>query len=196
MGGTAVRAGHNRRGQAVCEGVRVDRRTLHHHRRCDPRVLHVVHNGALLVVAVAHHTCVWVPVLTQVVVGDHIPTVASSAHTVLIVVFLSWDGGDDLELAAKDHGEAVPAEGLFDAGDAGTVAPFVELAPECISLKLEKAEFAGREDAVTAGSVNVCDRGVDDRGFRWAPNLGEIRQEGSEVLGNANLKRMQKVTLK
>jgi hypothetical protein len=51
------------------------------------------------------------------------PVVALAAIFVLII-----DSGEDLEFAAEDHGEALGAHGLFDAGMAGAVAPFVEFA--------------------------------------------------------------------
>lgn len=106
-------------------------------------------------------------------------------HVVVAVVFhvfLVVCGDDDFDFAAEDEAKAVTADGLFDTRETRAVSPFVELAPECVGLELDKTEFAGSDETVAAGSVDVGNGRVDDRGLGRTPDLGQIGQKSSEIL--------------
>ena len=109
----------------------------------------------------------------------------SEAVVVVVAVgtlLLDGAGAEDLDLTAEDHLESLAADGLVDAGKARAVAPFVELAAEGVGLELEETELAGSEGAVPAGRVDVGDGGVDDGRLGGAADLGEVGEEGSEIL--------------
>ena len=151
---------------------RVSTSRVFHHRGQDDRIL----NGAPGVDAEIHAKlvlCMAVPTDITAVVLTII---------VLIVVVVGGSAYDDLEFARNDHSKAITPDGFFDAGDTCALTPLIELAAESVGFDLEHAELTGGKEAVSAGGVDMCDGGVDDGGFRRAADLGEVGEEGCEVL--------------
>ena len=107
---------------------------------------------------------------------------AEAVAVLVAVLLLNRAGGEDLDLAREDHLEGLAADGLVDAGKAGAIAPLVELTAERVGLELEKAELARSECAVPAGRVDVGDRRVDDGGLGRTADLGEVGEEGGQIL--------------
>jgi hypothetical protein len=90
-------------------------------------------------------------------------------HVVLIIVLSGWY--NNFNLTAEDQIEAVAAGGLFETGEARSIAPLVQFPAEGIGFDLDHAEFTGGNEPVTAGSVDVGNRGVDDSRLGGATNL-------------------------
>lgn len=118
----------------------------------------------------------------------HAVAVASvDRATVLVAVFvfallLDRSSAEDLDFAAHDHLEALATDGLVDARETSTVTPLVEFTTEGIRFELEETELAGGKETMTARGVDVSDGAVDDRGLAGTSDLGEVREQGSQVL--------------
>jgi hypothetical protein len=84
-------------------------------------------------------------------------------HVLLIIVLTR--GYDNLNLATKHHVETVAAGGLLKTWKARSIAPLVQFPAKCIGFDLDHAKFASSNQPVTARSVDVCNRGVDDGGL-------------------------------
>jgi len=120
--------------------------------------------------------------VVQAAISTDIPAVVLVVFVLPIVVAVGGSADDDLELARDNHGEAVTADGFFDAGDTSALTPLIELAAEGIGFDLEHAELAGGKEAVSARGMDMGDGGVDNGGFRRAADLGKVGEEGGEVL--------------
>jgi len=100
-------------------------------------------------------------------------------HVLLVVVLRGYD---HLDLTAEHKVEAVAAGGLFETREAGSIAPLVQFPTKCVGFHLDHAEFTSGDHPVTARSVDMGNRGVDDCGLRGATNLRQIGQKTSEIL--------------
>ena len=96
-------------------------------------------------------------------------------HVFLIVLLTG--GYNDLHFAAQHQVEAVATGGLFETGEARPVAPLVQFPTKGICFELENAKFTSGNQSVTARSVNVGDRGVDDSRLGGATNLRQVWQK-------------------
>lgn len=100
------------------------------------------------------------------------------AGDIVLVVLVAWDGSEDLEFTTEDHGKTFTTEGFFDSGKARTVSPFVELTTKSVGFDFYETQLTCSELTMTAGSVDMGDRGVYDRGFGRATNLRQVGEEG------------------
>jgi len=91
-------------------------------------------------------------------------------------------GYSGLNLVTEHQVEAVAAGGILETGEARSIAPLVQFATEGFGFGLECAKLTGSDQPVTAGSVNVGNRGVDDSRLGGATDSRQVRQEASEVL--------------
>lgn len=127
-----------------------------------PGVVEPIHSAAEIVVAFA--------------------SVAAVVLTILVFVVIARDGCDDLEFTAEHHGESFAADRFLDAGETSTVSPFVEFAAKCVGFHLDEAEFPACKKAVAARGMNVSNGRVHDRGLGRAADLGQIGEQGGQVL--------------
>lgn len=88
-----------------------------------------------------------------------IPIVAI-AH--FVIFFLASNGSKNLEFSGDYHGESFVADGFLNTRNASAVVPIIQFPAQLISFALQGTEFAGSEKAVTAGSVDMGNRGVDN----------------------------------
>ena len=100
---------------------------------------------------------------------------------ILLILVLSG-GHNNLNLAAEYQGKAVATGGLLQTGEARPVAPLVQFPTKGIGFDLEHAKFASSDQPVTAGSVNMGNRGVNDSRFGGATDLRQVWQETGEIL--------------
>jgi len=102
---------------------------------------------------------------------------------VVFVVVFSRDGGNHLELTAEDHGETIASSRFLDERDTCTTTPLIDFTAKGVRFVLKHAELPGRNHSVAAGSVNMGNRRIDDRGLGRATDLGQVGKESSQVLG-------------
>jgi hypothetical protein len=121
---------------------------------------HVNSNGAGNFLDVLRRACM-VEVILAVVL-----------HVLLILVLSGRY--DDLNLATEHQVETVAAGGLLNTCKAGSIVPLVQFLTKGIGFNLEHAKFASSNHPVTAGGMDVGDRGVDDGRLGGATNLGQI----------------------
>jgi hypothetical protein len=99
---------------------------------------------------------------------------------VLLILVLSRRY-NNLNFTTEHQVEAVAAGGLLETGEARSIAPLVQFPTKGIGFDLDHAEFTGGNEPVTAGSVDVGNRGVDDSRLGGATNLRQIRQKTGEI---------------
>jgi hypothetical protein len=80
----------------------------------------------------------------------------------VLLVFVEGSGYNDFNLAAEDHIEAFAAGRFLKPGKARSIAPFVQFPAKHISLDLDRTKFTSSNHPVTARSVDVGNRRVDD----------------------------------
>ena len=101
-------------------------------------------------------------------------------HVLFVILLIRGD--NNLNFTAEHRVEAVATGGLLETGNTRSVAPFVQFTTKGISFCLEHAKFTSSNQPVMARSMDVGNRRVDDRRLGRTTNLGEVRQESSEVL--------------
>lgn len=100
-------------------------------------------------------------------------------HVILIIVLRRYD---NLNLATEHQVETVAAGGLLKTWKARSIAPFVQFPTKCVGFDLDRAKFASSNQPMTAGSVDVGNRGVDYGRLRGATNLGQVWQKTGKIL--------------
>jgi hypothetical protein len=100
-------------------------------------------------------------------------------HVILILVLRR--GYDNLNLTTEHQVETIAAGGLLKTWKARSIAPLVQFPTKCIGFDLDRAKFASSNQPMTAGSVDVGNRGVDYGRLGGATNLGQVRQKTSEI---------------
>jgi len=105
------------------------------------------------------------------------------AVVIVFVVVFSRDGRNHLKLTAEDHGETIASSRLLDERDTCTTTPLIDFTAKGIRFVFKHAELPGRNHSVAAGSVNVSNRRIDDRGLGRATDLGQVGKESSQILG-------------
>src|ERR1700722_9202427 len=112
----------------------------------------VLHHGVIqLIHRVPHHSSKLV--LTIVVA---IITLSS-----ILLVFIR-NRSKDFELAAEDHSKTFTTDGLFNTRKTSTITPLVELSTDSIGFKFENSKLTRGKYAMSAGGVDMSDRGVYD----------------------------------
>ena len=81
----------------------------------------------------------------------------------VLLIFMMSRGYNDFNLAAEHHVEAFAAGRLLKSGKTRSIAPLVQFSAEHISFDLDSTKFTSSNHPVTARSVDVGNRGVDDR---------------------------------
>jgi hypothetical protein len=99
---------------------------------------------------------------------------------ILFIVLLSG-GYNNLNLATEHQVEAVAASGLLQTGETRSIAPLVQFTTKGIGFDLEHAKFTSGDESMTARSVDMSNRGVDDSGFGRATDLRQVWQKTSEI---------------
>jgi hypothetical protein len=99
---------------------------------------------------------------------------------ILLIIELSR-GYDNLNLATEHQVETVAPGGLVNTRKARSIVPLVQLPTKCVGFDLEHAKFASSNQPVTARSVDVSNRGIDDGGLGGATNLRKVWQKTSEI---------------
>lgn len=151
---TAV--GGSIRGDVVCKGSNV--------------VSSVLHETTHVLVVVAHHTVGGVILIAEVV---------SCIITTIVLVDRS---ADSLDFTAEDHLEGFTTDRFFYARETRSVPPLVELSSKSIGLHLEQTEFTRGKGTVTTRGLDVSNGRVDDGGLGRTTDLGEVGQQGSQIL--------------
>lgn len=80
----------------------------------------------------------------------------------VLLIFMMRRGYNDFNFAAKHQIKAIAAGSLLNSGKARSITPFVQFPAKHISLALEGTKFASSNQPVTARSVDVGNRRVDD----------------------------------
>jgi hypothetical protein len=110
---------------------------------------------------------------SEIVLGFIVAIKVMSSH-----VFLFFrERSECFQLTAEDHSEAIAAEGLLHTGNVSAIAPIVHFAAESVAFGFESAKLTSGESSMTAGGVDVGDRGVDDGGLGRATNLRQVGKE-------------------
>jgi len=85
-------------------------------------------------------------------VGVEIILTVLVTHT-LIVVEVSRN--HNLDFSTKDQCETISTNRLFNTGKTGVVPPVIQFTSKSIGFKFEQAKFAGGDETMSAGSMNV-----------------------------------------
>ena len=80
----------------------------------------------------------------------------------VLLIFMMRRGYNNLNFAAKHQIKAIAAGSLLKSGKARSITPFVQFPTKHISFALESTQFASSNQPVTARSVDVGNRRVDD----------------------------------
>jgi hypothetical protein len=95
--------------------------------------------------------------------------IAVVLHVLLIVLLTR--GYDDLDFTAQDQVEAVATGGFLETGEARPITPLVQFPTKGIGFDLEDTKFTSGNQPVTARSMDVGDRGVNDSRLGGTTNL-------------------------
>jgi hypothetical protein len=114
--------------------------------------------------------------------GARMEAIVLAVFLHVLLIFRMSRGYNDFNLAAEHHIETFAAGGFLNPGKARSIMPFVQFAAKHIRFDLESTKFTSGNQPVTARSMDVGNRRVDDGRLGGAANLGKVWQKTSEIL--------------
>jgi hypothetical protein len=99
----------------------------------------------------------------------------------VLVIFLLVGGEDNLDLTTEHQVKAITTGRFLEARDTSSLAPLVQFPTKRIGFCIDRAKLTGSNQPVSARSMDVGNRRVDDRRLGGATDLGEVWQKSGEI---------------